>query len=315
MDMRNHSITLCAIALILLPGRWFARAPLPAPRQEVGVAAARGEVFVAGGITNTTSGVPTVEAYDPRSNSWRSVADLPIAVHHTGLAGVGNRLFCIGGLRPGGFGPTDQVFEYDFGQDLWTPRAPMPTRRGATGIAVWNGIVYVAGGTGVSGSVTAFEAYDPATNTWTVLPDFSVARNHLAAGAVAGRIVVLAGRDSGLVPQTEVFDVATGTWSFGAPIPTPRGGCGGATVGDRIFVIGGEGNPNTPTGVFDDVEAYDLLSDTWSTFTPMRTPRHGIGAVGQLDNRRNLGFVLVPGGATQQGFGPSAANEVFVFRP
>ena len=46
-------------------------------------------------------------------------------------------------------------------------------------------------------------------------------------------------------------------------------------VGGRLITAGGE----SPTGVFDKVEVYDLSTNSWSAGPPMRTPRHGIGMV------------------------------------
>ena len=46
-------------------------------------------------------------------------------------------------------------------------------------------------------------------------------------------------------------------------------------VGGRLITAGGE----SPTGVFDKVEVYDLSTNSWSAGPPMRTPRHGIGVV------------------------------------
>ncbi|WP_437659142.1 kelch repeat-containing protein [Sorangium sp. So ce1182] len=76
--------------------------------------------------------------------------------------------------------------------------------------------------------------------------------------------------------------------------------------GGKIYVIGGEGNPAPGAqGVFDDNEVYDTATDTWEVLAPMRTPRHGTGAVA-VD-----GTVYVPGGGTQQGFELTDASEAF----
>ena len=88
-------------------------------------------------------------------------------------------------------------------------------------------------------------------------------------------------------------------------MPSARGGLAAAVSGGRLFVFGGEGNGLDPSGVFEQVEAYDPSTDSWSEQPPMPTPRHGIGAA-SLD-----GFIHIPGGATEEGFGVSAVHEVF----
>ncbi len=90
--------------------------------------------------------------------------------------------------------------------------------------------------------------------------------------------------------------------------PTARGGCAAAALTGRLVVVGGEGNRGDPDGVFHETESYDPATDRWRTDAPMRTARHGIGAavVGTL--------LIVPGGATREGFGAVAVNESFEYR-
>ena len=72
--------------------------------------------------------------------------------------------------------------------------------------------------------------------------------------------------------------------------------------------MGGEGNRADPNGVFHETESYDPATDRWRSDQPMRTPRNGIGAavVGAL--------LVVPGGATREGFGAVDVNETFGYQ-
>ena len=73
----------------LASGRWETRATIASgPRQETAVVALGGEVYVLGGFDGSGRVVATVEAYDPRADRWRSVADLPLAMHHANAAVV-----------------------------------------------------------------------------------------------------------------------------------------------------------------------------------------------------------------------------------
>jgi N-acetylneuraminic acid mutarotase len=157
------------------------------------------------------------------------------------------------------------------------------------------------------GPVADFSVYDPATDSWTILADLPAPLDHLAAAAVGGIFYVLGGRANGVLsPAVRAFDPATNTWSRKADMPTARGGVAGAALGGKIYVIGGEGNPESGSnGVFDDNEAYDPATDTWQVLAPIPVPRHGTGAAA-LDGR-----IIVPGGATLQGFGPVDTVEAF----
>ncbi len=62
----------------------------------------------------------------------------------------------------------------------------------------------------------------------------------------------------------------------------PRSGNGCVWFQERIFCMGGEGTKR----VFGQVESCDSACNRWEQYSPMRTPRHGMGAGG-------AGMVLV----------------------
>jgi N-acetylneuraminic acid mutarotase len=130
-------------------------------------------------------------------------------------------------------------------------------------------------------------------------------RNHVAGAIVGDRLFAIGGRPPNTLAVNEAFDVASGAWAARAALPTGRSGHGAAVVRGCVYVFGGEGNPSRPDGVFPQNEVYDPRTDRWESLAPMATPRHGIGAVTVGDR------IVIPGGATQQGFGASAANEVY----
>jgi N-acetylneuraminic acid mutarotase len=182
---------------------------------------------------------------------------------------------------------------------------PAGSERGASGVAVAGGRIFVAGGLR-GGAVATFGAYDPSADEWEELPDLPLPLDHLAAAAVDGVIYVVGGRNGSIASgsgATFAYDPAARAWTERAAMPTPRGGVAGAVLGGRIFVLGGEGNRGTTTGVFDDVEAYEPATDTWEVLEPMALPRHGVGAAA-LDGR-----IYVPGGGVTQGFGAVATVD------
>ena len=286
---------------------WRVLAPLAdGPRQEVGVAALAGEIYVIGGFDESNAAVADVEAYNPTTNTWRRVAPLPMALHHPNVAAARGRIYVVGALTTG-FAATGVVYEYDPGANAWAARASMPsgTERGAAATASIGDRIYVAGGArGVA--VNDFSVYDSTTNTWESLPALPTAREHFFAVTSGTRIITIGGRTGSLLAQVEIFDTATNQWTTGAPLPTPRGGHMGSIISGHVHVLGGEGNAAPGSnGVFAVHEVYDIATNTWSTAEPMRTPRHGTQAV-TVDN-----VLYAIGGGTQQGFGATAVNEAF----
>src|SRR2546425_4424856 len=67
-----------ALIVLLQAGQWTSIPPLAIARQEVGVAAAEGRVYVIGGIGTDQRGSRVVEIFDTRTGQWRSGPSLPI---------------------------------------------------------------------------------------------------------------------------------------------------------------------------------------------------------------------------------------------
>jgi N-acetylneuraminic acid mutarotase len=314
----NCRLLAILIALILSPpelaagtsDRWEDLPPLATPRQEVGVAALDGCIYVIGGILESRAATGIVERYDIASARWESIAPLPDStrIHHVGAAAAAGRVWCLGGLNSA-FQGVRSVFAYDPATESWSPMADLPTARGASGVAVVGDRIFVAAGQSGGTNLRDFAAYTPATNTWEVLPLVPTARNHLAAAACGGIVYAISGRAAGLLTAMEAYDPVSRMWRARAPILTPRGGIAAAVLDGKIFVFGGEGNRNDPSGVFPQTEAYDPAANRWESRLDMANPRHGIGAAAVGDR------IYIPGGSGVEGFGVTAVHDAFVPAP
>jgi hypothetical protein len=282
------------------------------------VVALRGEVVVMGGFNGLGAVVPVVEAYDPVDDRWRRLADLPTPVHHANAAVVGGKIIVAGFLVGVEFSPDGRVFIYDPDADEWTTGASMNdgAQRGACGVAVdddgdGGGVLLFGGSAG--GSSARVSRYDVAADTWTELTDMPDALDHLGAGTVDGRVIVVGGRTNGLQNHTtSTFELdraandGEGEFIERAAMPTARAGFGVSVLDGEVLVAGGEGNADSDVGVFAETEAYDVASDSWRSVVNMRTPRHGMGAA--VVN----GAFYVPGGADRQQFAAVDIVERFV---
>lgn len=295
------------------PGHWETLASLPGPRQETGVAAIGGKIYVVGGFVSGTPPeiVDTVEAYDPPADSWSSAPSVPQVMHHANTAGLGDTLIVTGFLTGLDFAAQGDVYAWTLGDDGWQSRTPMPagSERGGSGVAVEAGQIYVFGGLRDGKAVDDASTYVVQDNSWQALPPMPAPRDHLVAGAIEGKLYVVAGREGGIEGHSDIlwiFDPKSEEWSTAAAAPTSRGGVAGAVHEDLFYVFGGEGNPDDPDGVFGQAEFYDPLSDTWQSLPDMPTPRHGTGAAA-VGNR-----IHVPGGADIEAFAPVATHEAWV---
>ncbi|HET6281213.1 MAG TPA: kelch repeat-containing protein [Polyangia bacterium] len=291
-------------------GAWQRLPALPSVRQEHGVAVVNGQIFVVGGLAPAAA---RVDAYDPQTNVWTPHTNLPVGVDHPNVAGVGDKLYLLGGTQ------TSDVFEYNPlaapPDRRWTMKSALPVARAAGAAGVIGNKVLLAGGRG--GGVTAgvdLQIYDTAADTWQAssrgeLPPLPVGRNHLAGVVADGLFFVIGGRSvsttSTLYNRVDVYDPVARSWSERAPMPTRRGGVSAGVAAGLIIAVGGEGNDRglNANGVFPQTEAFSPRANTWVSLAPMMTPRHGLGVAGIGDK------LYVPGGGTVQDLG--GASDAF----
>jgi N-acetylneuraminic acid mutarotase len=221
---------------------------LPAPRD--GLAAVRGadgRIYALGGREGE-GGPPlaTVYAYLPGANAWRAVAPLPGP--RTGLAaaaGRDGRIYAIGGSNAGA--ALASVVAYDPRRKRWAPVASMHHPRTRLAAATGgDGRIYAIGGDG-AGTV---EAYDPASNTWSVrakLPAGVGPAGLAAAAAPSGRLYALGGGPDSCHAAT--YDPTANAWTVAPSLPTFSGGgsefpcpwfgLAVATSRGRLYALGG----------------------------------------------------------------------------
>jgi len=277
-------------------GDWQTLAPMPFARQELATAVLNGKIYVIAGFDSGGASTNTVEVYNPATNSWASAQPIPIANNHNNAAVAAGKLYSFGGV-------SNAAFVYDPALDAWSPVASMNFQHGGTAaVGVINDKIYVAGGNGGGMQQRELEVYDPVANTWTNRAPMSVPRNHTGGGVINGKLYVVGGRDSIDAPTAlEVYDTLTNTWTSLAPMPTARSGIAVGVVNGELYVFGGE----IPS-LHPEVEVYNPGSNSWRRIADMPTPRHGIWA-SVIGNK-----IFLPAGGSQQGFGATNVNDVFV---
>jgi N-acetylneuraminic acid mutarotase len=290
-------------------GTWSELAPLPSQRTEVGAVAYDGLLYVTGGFAPGEAGPPQVAddlfIYDPGADTWREGAPMPESRHHAPMAAHDGKVYVVGGFVS--FDPErrDTLFVYDVATDSWTEGPPMPERRAAHAVATTDeGHIHVLGGLD-SGARDEHFMFDPATGEWSTLPSMPTRREHVGAAYLDGVIYVAAGRavlDSAM-RTFEAYDITTQEWTTLPDLPTGRSGVAVTAYDGHVYVFGGESFD--PTRTYSEAERFDPVTGEWEAVTPMRYPRHGLGA-GVVDG----GIVVVSGGP-EAGFSYSDVTEVW----
>ena len=80
--------------------------------------------MVAGGCGGTCNehaiGIQSAELYNPMTNEWKRVADLPVPLHSARMDLLDNTPTLIGGFDGENLRENDVIYQYDLTDDVWT---------------------------------------------------------------------------------------------------------------------------------------------------------------------------------------------------
>ena len=261
------------------PEFWSLLAAVPALNYR-GAAAAEldGKLYVVGNDDSTVS-----RSYDPASNTWTVIASMHHRRQSASAVGVNGKLYAIGGQV---IGQSDDpncfaariVEEYDPTTDMWTDKAVFPGCARDAGVAAVGTKIFQFGGRSNSGASSLVYEYDTVIDAWTALPDMTMPRTLIQAGAaVANNHIFLFGgvgdyRDP---PSSNVwdYDLDQRTWTLRAWLPNHELPYAFAlAVRDGlIYLIGGV---DAYVGAFStQVYIYDPALDRFSAGPSLVVPR------------------------------------------
>jgi len=176
----NGSGPVATLSIVTSPFAWSTGTSMPTARQAPAGALGGSLFYVMGG--NTGSAVTgALEAYNPSTDSWTSVAPMLSPRSDLGADTIDGIIYAAGGSD--GTSPALATLEaYDPATNTWATKASMPTARADLAVVALYGLLYAIGGRGADGSpVATVEAYNPVTDTWATLPSMPTARWGLVA--------------------------------------------------------------------------------------------------------------------------------------
>ncbi len=118
-----------------------------------------GKLYVAGGGSSGSGTITAVlEAYDPSTNAWTTLAPMPSPVGDAASTVIDGKLYVFGGYNGTSSVATVQV--YDPLRNTWSVTTPyLPAAAYASGADVLYGIAFVVGGEGNSGGQGTNDLY------------------------------------------------------------------------------------------------------------------------------------------------------------
>ncbi|WP_439883480.1 malectin domain-containing carbohydrate-binding protein [Pontibacter sp. MBLB2868] len=147
-----------------LTAGWKTLAPLPNPRQHAGSAVYDGKIYFIGGQSGHDDALVAqkdVHRYDPATDTWTKMADLPVPSGATGRGHIsnsavviGSRILVLGGETVHKTGHTNMVSAYSPATNTWENLTPLPQSRFSGVAGILGGNIYYTGG---SSSSTTYE--------------------------------------------------------------------------------------------------------------------------------------------------------------
>ncbi|MCM3871311.1 MAG: hypothetical protein ND895_11555, partial [Pyrinomonadaceae bacterium] len=265
-------LLFCLLLLVVAPkvtaqNGWMTATPMTSARYGMATGVIDGKIYVAGGTSDGTNMLNTLEVFDPVMNTWSTVAPMP-AMRYTAFAGViSGKLYVAGGHD--GSSTVATLFVYDPATNTWSTLAPMPTARAILTGGVINGKLYVAGGytsTTTFASINKLEVYDPATNTWaTKKPMPNSGRYGAGAAVFSNRLYVAGGygNDVGYSQILEVYDSLTDSWTAKTSMPQVQYLHAAGVLNGQLYTFGGYESAANPN--LNRTQVYDPTVDAWST--------------------------------------------------
>ncbi|MCP9235499.1 kelch repeat-containing protein [Lewinella sp. JB7] len=293
-------LSIC-LQLAILPlfaqqvGEWYHQAStgeVPKLRSDAGFVKVGDRAYLLGGYGNTP-----IQQYDPKSRKWENTKSILNNIHHFQGRVYREKIYIIGAFT--GHHPTEYAYgdllAYDPKDDRVQTVGQIPgaRRRGAAGLVVHNDQFYLIGGNRSghqAGSVAWLDRYDPATKTWTSLPDAPRTRDHFTAEVIGDHIYVAGGGRSALgqsgdlygnlVAAVDVYDIREGRWLTPAecpqPVPAPGSGTVTAVLNGQLLMFGGMAQANGSARMTTSI--MDPATGQWRTLRHMIQGRHATQA-------------------------------------
>jgi N-acetylneuraminic acid mutarotase len=288
-------------------GTWSTAADMIVGLSEFGAARYRDRIYVAGGLGPSDVISERVYRYDPSTDAWEQLADLPKLRFAMPLVVVGDTMYGVGGfLQIGGF-RTTTLWAYQPDTDTWEERAGLPEEIVKAGATVIGGEIVLAGGSNgnapIRDLVDSLAFYDPVSDAWHRGPPILTMRTALSGVTVGGVLFAVQGiNDNGALDIIESFNPATGLWAQLEGAQTARFETAAAVLENCIHVFGGIDFFSQRSKRH---EVFDPQSGDWEAFPDLPTARSAPAAVTFDD------AIYVLGGQLQSG---GKARTVNVFR-
>ena len=245
---------------------WERRADMPTPRSAASTSVVDGKIYTIGGEqvekikaykgwVNKVKNLPTVEMYDPSTDTWTQKADMPTARSYFSTSVMEGKIYAIGGASI--FNEQyrlETVEVYDPSTDTWAKARDMNHARSCAALSVVNGEIYAMGGWGLSEIqdqpdtiLSSVEVFNPKMNRWQERTGMAAPKTNHTASVIDDKIYVMGGyfregKTYKTLSTIEIYDPATDHWTQEPDMLIGRSGHTTEVIDGQIYIFGGDSN-------------------------------------------------------------------------
>lgn len=251
-----HVFLLNAFGLssALAEGEWKQLPDMPGVRWESGTVVLDDKLFVFGGAHLEGRTDARADVYDPKTNTWRRLSDMPGPISHMNTVLDGRTVWYAGGQKNNEAVPLDEVWRYDVDTDTFTAGPDLPEPRCAGSLARVGGALFFIGGgkpgRNYDGDNNWVLDLDDVSAGWSNAAPMPDPRMHHSTIVHEGKIYIIGGQyghfgplaKAGQTARVDIYDPETDEWSRGPDLPKTNCQSQSSTLisGGRIIVVGGQ---------------------------------------------------------------------------
>ena len=257
---------------------WEQRVNMPTARSAASTSVVDGKIYAIGGEQiekvkaykgwmNKVKDLPTVEMYNPETDTWERKADMPTARAYLSTSVMDGKIYAIGGASIAHEQYRLETVEvYDPATDTWAKARNMNHARSCTALSIVNGEIYAMGGWGLSQIqdqpgviLSSVEVFNRKRNQWQERTEMSAPKTNHTASVIDGKIYVMGGyfregKDYKTLSTIEIYDPATDRWTQKPDMLIGKSGHATEVIDGQIYILGGNGSVGV---LFTSVEVYD----------------------------------------------------------
>ena len=258
---------------------WERRADMPTARFAASTSVVDGKIFAIGGeqlkrikrykgSAYEFKKLPTVEMYDPATDTWTQKADMPTVRSYLSTSVMDGKIYAIGGMSSSNEQRRLETVEvYDPLTDTWAKARDITHPRSCAAISVVNGETYAMGGRGWSAIqddpdpyLSSVEVFNLKTNRWQKRTEMPAPKTSHTASVIDGKIYVIGGyvqegKELKNLVTIENYDPTTDRWTQEPDMLIGKSGHTTEVIDGKIYIFGGDSD--VAEGPLTSVEVYD----------------------------------------------------------